>query len=90
MGPELDRQELREEKEWLLKNTEPFMMPGSSASVCSSTLTLVALAVALLHNIIWMRHSDVVVAFTADLHIHITPYAVSTEQLYHTQGCTAI
>lgn len=52
MGPELDRQGLHEERDWMLKNTEPFMKSGSSASVCSSTLTLIALAIALLHNII--------------------------------------
>ncbi|XP_070769429.1 xaa-Pro aminopeptidase 2 [Enoplosus armatus] len=52
VGPELDKQGLREEKDWMLKNTEPFMESGSSASVCSSSLTLTALAVALLHNIV--------------------------------------
>lgn len=51
MGPELDRQGLKEEKEWMLKNTEPFVVAGSHASTCSSTLTLVALVVALLHNV---------------------------------------
>lgn len=52
VGPELDQQGLREEKNWMLKHTESFVEPGSSASVCSSSLTLVALAVALLHNVI--------------------------------------
>ncbi|XP_058505376.1 xaa-Pro aminopeptidase 2 [Solea solea] len=52
LGPELDKQGLREEKDWMLRNTEPFLSPGSSASVCSSSLTLLALAIALLHNII--------------------------------------
>ncbi|XP_071313603.1 xaa-Pro aminopeptidase 2 isoform X1 [Trachinotus anak] len=52
VGPELDKQGLREEKDWMLRNTEPFMASGSSASICSSSLTLIALAVALLHNII--------------------------------------
>ncbi|XP_032383742.1 xaa-Pro aminopeptidase 2 isoform X1 [Etheostoma spectabile] len=52
VGPELDKQGLHEEKDWMLKHTEPFMMSGSSASVCFSSLTLIALAVALLHNII--------------------------------------
>ncbi|XP_034546661.1 xaa-Pro aminopeptidase 2 [Notolabrus celidotus] len=51
VGPELDKQKLKEEKEWMLKNTEPFSASGSSASVCSSSLTLIALAVTLLHNI---------------------------------------
>uniref|UniRef100_A0A671W4N5 X-prolyl aminopeptidase (aminopeptidase P) 2, membrane-bound n=1 Tax=Sparus aurata TaxID=8175 RepID=A0A671W4N5_SPAAU len=52
MGPELDRQGLHEEKAWMLKHTEPFMESGSSASVCSSSMTLIALAIALLQNII--------------------------------------
>ncbi|XP_037636018.1 xaa-Pro aminopeptidase 2 isoform X2 [Sebastes umbrosus] len=52
VGPELDQQGLREEKNWMFKHTESFVEPGSSASVCSSSLTLVALAVALLHNVI--------------------------------------
>ncbi|XP_076595325.1 xaa-Pro aminopeptidase 2 [Chaetodon auriga] len=52
MGPELDKQGLHEEKEWMLKNTEPFPESGSSASVCTSSLTLLALAVTLLHSII--------------------------------------
>ncbi|XP_039976059.1 xaa-Pro aminopeptidase 2 [Xiphias gladius] len=52
VGPELDRQELHEEKDWMLRNTEPFIASGSPASVCSSSLTLIPLAVALLHNII--------------------------------------
>uniref|UniRef100_A0A4W6FVJ6 Xaa-Pro aminopeptidase 2 n=1 Tax=Lates calcarifer TaxID=8187 RepID=A0A4W6FVJ6_LATCA len=52
VGPELDKQGLHEEKDWMLRNTDPFMTSGSSASVCSSSLTLIALAVALLHNVI--------------------------------------
>uniref|UniRef100_A0A669DNS7 X-prolyl aminopeptidase (aminopeptidase P) 2, membrane-bound n=1 Tax=Oreochromis niloticus TaxID=8128 RepID=A0A669DNS7_ORENI len=52
VGPELDNQGLREEKDWMLRNTEPFAEIGSSASVSSSSLTLIALAVALLHNIV--------------------------------------
>nr|XP_046263048.1 xaa-Pro aminopeptidase 2 [Scatophagus argus] len=52
MGPELDKQGLREEKDWMLKNTEPFMESGSSASICSSSLTIMALVIALFHNII--------------------------------------
>uniref|UniRef100_A0A8D0AH24 X-prolyl aminopeptidase (aminopeptidase P) 2, membrane-bound n=1 Tax=Sander lucioperca TaxID=283035 RepID=A0A8D0AH24_SANLU len=52
VGPELDKQGLHEEKDWMLKHTESFMMSGSSVSVCSSSLTFIALAVALLHNII--------------------------------------
>ncbi|XP_068596453.1 xaa-Pro aminopeptidase 2 [Brachionichthys hirsutus] len=52
MSPELDRQGLHDEKEWMLKNTEPLMESQSSASVCSSSLTLVALVIFLFHNII--------------------------------------
>ncbi|TNM99109.1 hypothetical protein fugu_013673 [Takifugu bimaculatus] len=52
VGPELDRQGLKEEKDWMLKNTEPFVPSGSSAAVTSSTLTLFALVLTLFHNII--------------------------------------
>ncbi|KAI3351142.1 hypothetical protein L3Q82_005700 [Scortum barcoo] len=52
VGPELDKQGLSEEKKWMLANTEPFMASGSSASICSSSLTLIALGIAFLHNII--------------------------------------
>ncbi|XP_060904430.1 xaa-Pro aminopeptidase 2 [Labrus mixtus] len=51
VGPELDKQKLHKEKDWMLKNTEPFSASGSSASVCSSSLTLIALTVTVLHNI---------------------------------------
>ncbi|XP_074530247.1 xaa-Pro aminopeptidase 2 isoform X2 [Halichoeres trimaculatus] len=51
LGPELDRQKLKAEKDWMLKHTEPFSASGSSASVFSSSLTLISLAVTLLHNI---------------------------------------
>ena len=57
VGPELDEQDLDEEKDWMLKHTESFIQSGTSASVCSSSLTLIALAVALLHNIIWAASS---------------------------------
>uniref|UniRef100_A0A4W6FVL1 X-prolyl aminopeptidase (aminopeptidase P) 2, membrane-bound n=1 Tax=Lates calcarifer TaxID=8187 RepID=A0A4W6FVL1_LATCA len=33
VGPELDKQGLHEEKDWMLRNTDPFMTSGSSASV---------------------------------------------------------
>uniref|UniRef100_A0A665UGW3 X-prolyl aminopeptidase (aminopeptidase P) 2, membrane-bound n=1 Tax=Echeneis naucrates TaxID=173247 RepID=A0A665UGW3_ECHNA len=52
VGPELDKQKLYEEKDWMLRNTEPFTSPGSSASTSISSLTLIALAVALVHDII--------------------------------------
>lgn len=95
MGPELDRQELKEEKEWMLKNTEPFVVAGSHASTCSSTLTLVALVIALLHNVMWTScerclHLVVCTPVKEDLRTNVTPYAVSTEQLHHIKGCTAI
>uniref|UniRef100_A0A7N6FDC4 X-prolyl aminopeptidase (aminopeptidase P) 2, membrane-bound n=1 Tax=Anabas testudineus TaxID=64144 RepID=A0A7N6FDC4_ANATE len=45
VGLELDQQELHEEKDWMLRNTEPFVAPGSSASVSSSSLTLILLTV---------------------------------------------
>nr|XP_020448488.1 xaa-Pro aminopeptidase 2 [Monopterus albus]XP_020448497.1 xaa-Pro aminopeptidase 2 [Monopterus albus] len=51
VGPELDKQRLYEEKEWMLRNTEPFMASESSAGICSSSLTLIILAIALLHII---------------------------------------
>ncbi|XP_008418872.1 xaa-Pro aminopeptidase 2 isoform X2 [Poecilia reticulata] len=51
VGPELDKQGLQEEKDWMLRNTQPFTEAGSSASVCSSSLTLIALVFALLHII---------------------------------------
>ncbi|XP_057705363.1 xaa-Pro aminopeptidase 2 isoform X1 [Corythoichthys intestinalis] len=51
MSPELDRQGLYEEKNWMLKHTEPFAESGSSSSVCSSTLTLVTLAIAVLYSV---------------------------------------
>ncbi|XP_069550378.1 xaa-Pro aminopeptidase 2 [Brachyistius frenatus] len=51
VGPELDEQKLYDEKDWMLKNTEPFIKSGSSVSVCSSSLTLISLTIALLHNI---------------------------------------
>ncbi|XP_024919250.1 xaa-Pro aminopeptidase 2 isoform X2 [Cynoglossus semilaevis] len=46
VGPELDKQGLSEENEWMLRNTEPFPAPGSSSSNCSSSLTLLLLALA--------------------------------------------
>ncbi|XP_049898202.1 xaa-Pro aminopeptidase 2 [Epinephelus moara] len=52
VSPELDKQGLQKEKDWMLKHTEPFTESGSSASVCSSSLTLIAMAVAVLHNVI--------------------------------------
>ncbi|XP_037531655.1 xaa-Pro aminopeptidase 2 [Nematolebias whitei] len=50
VGPELDKQGLHEEKNWMLRNTEPF--GSGSSAVCSSSLTLVTLVIALLHNMV--------------------------------------
>ncbi|XP_017263555.1 xaa-Pro aminopeptidase 2 [Kryptolebias marmoratus] len=50
VGPELDKQGLSAEKDWMLRNTEPF--ESGSSAVCSSSLTFVALVIALLHNIV--------------------------------------
>ncbi|XP_061581646.1 xaa-Pro aminopeptidase 2 [Cololabis saira] len=52
LGPELDKQGLQEEKNWMLKNTESFAHSESSASVCSSSLTLIMLTITLLHNVV--------------------------------------
>uniref|UniRef100_A0A8C7ZSS0 X-prolyl aminopeptidase (aminopeptidase P) 2, membrane-bound n=1 Tax=Oryzias sinensis TaxID=183150 RepID=A0A8C7ZSS0_9TELE len=43
VGPELVKQGLHEENDWMLKNTDPFPEFGSSASICSSSLTLIFL-----------------------------------------------
>uniref|UniRef100_A0A8C7ZP77 X-prolyl aminopeptidase (aminopeptidase P) 2, membrane-bound n=1 Tax=Oryzias sinensis TaxID=183150 RepID=A0A8C7ZP77_9TELE len=51
VGPELVKQGLHEENDWMLKNTDPFPEFGSSASICSSSLTLIALAVTLFHSV---------------------------------------
>uniref|UniRef100_A0A3P9LKD4 Xaa-Pro aminopeptidase 2 n=1 Tax=Oryzias latipes TaxID=8090 RepID=A0A3P9LKD4_ORYLA len=51
VGPELVKQGLHEESDWMLKNTDPFPEFGSSASICSSSLTLIALAVTLFHSV---------------------------------------
>ncbi|KAM4622151.1 xaa-Pro aminopeptidase 2 [Polymixia lowei] len=51
MGPELERQGLKMEKEWMFKNTEPFQKATSSTAV-SFSLTFAALVTTLLHNIL--------------------------------------
>ncbi|XP_078477739.1 xaa-Pro aminopeptidase 2 [Lampetra planeri] len=51
VGPELLRQELHDEREWMLRHTEPLVESGSSAAVCSSSLTLLCLVVVLLSSI---------------------------------------
>uniref|UniRef100_A0A8C5CY47 X-prolyl aminopeptidase (aminopeptidase P) 2, membrane-bound n=1 Tax=Gadus morhua TaxID=8049 RepID=A0A8C5CY47_GADMO len=52
MGPELDRQGLRREKEWMLQNTEAFQTAGSSRALSSFTLSVAALTVALLQHVL--------------------------------------
>uniref|UniRef100_A0A4W5RIK5 X-prolyl aminopeptidase (aminopeptidase P) 2, membrane-bound n=1 Tax=Hucho hucho TaxID=62062 RepID=A0A4W5RIK5_9TELE len=52
MGAELDRQGLTEEKKWMLKHTVPFQRATDSAAISSLSLTLTALATALLHNLL--------------------------------------
>ncbi|XP_010866007.1 xaa-Pro aminopeptidase 2 [Esox lucius] len=50
--PELDRQGLTEEKEWMLRNTEPLQRSTASAAMSSFSLTFTALATALIHDFI--------------------------------------
>lgn len=49
MGPELDKQGLKQEKDWMLRNTQAFS--ASQGCVSSSSLILVALVLALLNSI---------------------------------------
>ncbi|XP_056142585.1 xaa-Pro aminopeptidase 2 isoform X2 [Lampris incognitus] len=44
MGPELERQGLKEEQEWMHKNTEPFQSSGSSSVISSFSVLLASLA----------------------------------------------
>lgn len=48
MGPELDRQGLKQEKDWMIRNTQPFS--AAQGCVSSSSLILIGLVVALLNN----------------------------------------
>lgn len=68
MGPELDRQGLTREKDWMLKNTQPFS--ASPGRVSSSSLIVIALAFALLHNILWAFFLPPV---EEDLRTNVTP-----------------
>ncbi|XP_046876758.1 xaa-Pro aminopeptidase 2 [Hypomesus transpacificus] len=52
MVPELQGKGLVQEKEWLLKHTEPFQTAGSSAAVSSLSLTLAALTTALFQHVL--------------------------------------
>lgn len=52
LGPELDRQGLKEEKDWVLKNTEPIRAADSSANIYTSSLPLIALTVILIQNLV--------------------------------------
>ncbi|XP_034037637.1 xaa-Pro aminopeptidase 2 [Thalassophryne amazonica] len=53
VGPELDKQGHHEEKTWMLKHTEPFLISTSSAAafVRSSSLTIIAVTIVQLLNI---------------------------------------
>ncbi|KAJ8351197.1 hypothetical protein SKAU_G00226730 [Synaphobranchus kaupii] len=51
MGPELDRQGLKAEKDWMMKNTEPFVRAGAPTILSSFTLTLLVLCRALLQHL---------------------------------------
>ncbi|XP_036404920.1 xaa-Pro aminopeptidase 2 [Megalops cyprinoides] len=48
MGPELERLHLKEEREWMMKNTEPFLSAGAPSLISSLTLTLTVLSSTLL------------------------------------------
>ncbi|KAM9795128.1 xaa-Pro aminopeptidase 2 [Neosynchiropus ocellatus] len=52
LSPELDSQGLKEEKDWMMKNTEPFPGSGASAAASSSSLVLLSLVLVLLQNIV--------------------------------------
>lgn len=50
LGPELERQELSAEKAWMMKNTEPFTVTGSSLQISSSSLPLLAVVLTLIQS----------------------------------------
>lgn len=81
MGPELDKQQLQEEKDWMLTNTEPFMSSENSATITSSTLSLFAMVITLFHNIVWSFPDDGAQATDSRLEHRCRPYAVYTPPL---------
>uniref|UniRef100_A0A8C1XIA6 X-prolyl aminopeptidase (aminopeptidase P) 2, membrane-bound n=1 Tax=Cyprinus carpio TaxID=7962 RepID=A0A8C1XIA6_CYPCA len=52
VGPELERQALKEEYDWMMKHTAPFLSAGASAVISSVTLLVTMLPSVLLHNLL--------------------------------------
>ncbi|ROL51777.1 Xaa-Pro aminopeptidase 2 [Anabarilius grahami] len=52
VGPELEKQGLKEEYDWMIKHTAPFLTAGASAVISSVTLLVTVLASVLLHNLL--------------------------------------
>ncbi|XP_016310326.1 xaa-Pro aminopeptidase 2-like [Sinocyclocheilus anshuiensis] len=52
VGPELERQGLKEEYDWMMKHTAPFLSAGVSAVISSVTLLVTVLPSVLLHNLL--------------------------------------
>ncbi|XP_043113869.1 xaa-Pro aminopeptidase 2 isoform X2 [Puntigrus tetrazona] len=52
VGRELDRQGLKEEYDWMMKHTAPFLTAGASAVISSVTLLVTVLPSVLLHNLL--------------------------------------
>uniref|UniRef100_A0A8C1BLM1 X-prolyl aminopeptidase (aminopeptidase P) 2, membrane-bound n=1 Tax=Cyprinus carpio carpio TaxID=630221 RepID=A0A8C1BLM1_CYPCA len=52
VGPELERQALKEEYDWMMKHTAPFLTAGASAVISSVTLLVTVLPSVLLYNLL--------------------------------------
>lgn len=52
LGPELERQQLPAEMDWMMKNTEPITVFGSSLRISSSSLPLLALVLTLTQSLL--------------------------------------
>lgn len=52
VGPELKKQDLKEEYDWMMKHTAPFLIAGASAVVSSITLFCTVLPSVLLYNLL--------------------------------------
>lgn len=52
LGPELERQQLPTEMEWMMKNTEPITVKASSPRISSSSLPLLALVLTLIQSLL--------------------------------------
>ncbi|XP_041931147.1 xaa-Pro aminopeptidase 2 [Alosa sapidissima] len=50
MGPELERQGLKEVHDWMMEHTKPFQTTSASAPICSLSLLLYLIPTALLHH----------------------------------------